>query len=154
MWGEIIYPFLNFNGCTKGQLREKCFRLMTSSRTADIVVHVVHISHVIIVSGSVQNAKMFGQPIWMLLMEKIEMSHTLRLTHLPLDKMATISQMILSDAFSLMKSFVFWLKCDWNLFLRVPTGDAPTASEWSTILMPTKVQLILDVWWYVLMLYI
>ena len=29
-------------------------------------------------------------------------------THLPLDKMATISQMIFSYAFSWMKSFVFW----------------------------------------------
>ena len=25
-------------------------------------------------------------------------------------------------------------------------GDAPTTSEWSTILLPTKVQRILDVW--------
>ena len=27
-----------------------------------------------------------------------------------------------------------------------PTGDAPTTSEWSTILLPTKVRLKLDVW--------
>ena len=27
-----------------------------------------------------------------------------------------------------------------------PTGDAPTTSEWSTILLPTKVCLMLDVW--------
>ena len=27
-----------------------------------------------------------------------------------------------------------------------PTGDAPTASEWSTILLPTKVWLMLKVW--------
>ena len=27
-----------------------------------------------------------------------------------------------------------------------PTGDAPTTSEWSTSLLPTKVWLILDVW--------
>ena len=26
-----------------------------------------------------------------------------------------------------------------------PTGDAPTTSEWSKILLPTKVQLILEV---------
>ena len=31
------------------------------------------------------------------------------LTHLPLDKMAAISQTIFSDVFSCMKSFVFWL---------------------------------------------
>ena len=28
-----------------------------------------------------------------------------------------------------------------------PTGDAPTASEWSTTLLPSKVWLILEVWW-------
>ena len=28
-----------------------------------------------------------------------------------------------------------------------PTGDAPTTSEWSTILLPTKVWLILEVLW-------
>ena len=31
-----------------------------------------------------------------------------------------------------------------------PTGDAPTTSEWSTSLLPTKLWLILKVWWYVL----
>ena len=31
----------------------------------------------------------------------------------------------------------------------VLTGDAPTTSEWSTILLPTKEQLILEVWQYV-----
>ena len=39
------------------------------------------------------------------------------LTHLPLDKMATISQTILSDAFSWMKSFVFWYFCILILFV-------------------------------------
>ena len=34
-----------------------------------------------------------------------------------------------------------------------PTGDAPTTSEWSTILLPTKVQLILEVWWQLIILY-
>ena len=41
------------------------------------------------------------------------------LTHLPLDKMAAVSQTIFSDAFSWMKIFVFGLKFHWNLFLRV-----------------------------------
>ena len=41
------------------------------------------------------------------------------LTHPPLDKMAAISQTIFSDAFSWIKSFVFWLKFHWSLFLRV-----------------------------------
>ena len=30
-----------------------------------------------------------------------------------------------------------------------PTGDAPTTSEWSTNLLPTKMRLILEMWWYV-----
>ena len=41
------------------------------------------------------------------------------LTHLLLDKMATILQMISPVAFLWMKSFVFWLKFHWRLFLRV-----------------------------------
>ena len=43
----------------------------------------------------------------------------IQLTHLPLDKMAPISQTMFSDAFSWMKSFVFWLKIRWSLFLRI-----------------------------------
>ena len=31
----------------------------------------------------------------------------------------------------------------------MPTGDAPTTSELSTILMPTKMRLICKIWWYV-----
>ena len=34
-----------------------------------------------------------------------------------------------------------------------PTGDAPTASEWSTILLPAEVRLILDVWRYICVRY-
>ena len=30
----------------------------------------------------------------------------------------------------------------------VPTGDAPTTSEWSTISLPTQVRLILETWQY------
>ena len=30
----------------------------------------------------------------------------------------------------------------------VPTGDAPTPSEWSTILLPTKVRYIIEAWGY------
>ena len=41
------------------------------------------------------------------------------LTHFPLYKMAAISQTTFSDAFSWMKSFVFWLRFHWSLFLRV-----------------------------------
>ena len=37
----------------------------------------------------------------------------------PLDKMAAISQKIFSDAFLWMKSFVFWFKFHWSLFLGV-----------------------------------
>ena len=42
-----------------------------------------------------------------------------RLTHLPFDEMAAISQTIFSDTFFWMKSFVFWLKFHRSLFLRV-----------------------------------
>ena len=44
---------------------------------------------------------------------------TKRLTHLPLDKMAVISQTIFSYAFPWMKNFIFYLKFHWSLFLRV-----------------------------------
>ena len=48
------------------------------------------------------------------------------LTHLPLVKMAAISQSIFSDAFLWMKSFVFLLKFHWNLFLRVQLTIVPS----------------------------
>ena len=41
------------------------------------------------------------------------------LTYLPLDQMVAILQTIFWDACLWMKSFVFWLKFHWNLFLRV-----------------------------------
>ena len=41
------------------------------------------------------------------------------LTHLLLDKMATFSQTIFSDSFLWMQNFMFWLKLQWSLFLRV-----------------------------------
>ena len=45
--------------------------------------------------------------------------HRKCLTHLPMDKMATILLTIFSSAFSCMKSFVFWLKFHTNLFPRI-----------------------------------
>ena len=53
-------------------------------------------------------------PFW-----KEAVLYTEWLTYLPLDKMAAISQTILSDVFSWMKIFVFWLKFHQSLFLRV-----------------------------------
>ena len=41
------------------------------------------------------------------------------LTHITLDKMAAILQTIFLDAFLWMKSFVFWFKFHWSLFLMV-----------------------------------
>ena len=41
------------------------------------------------------------------------------LTHLSLNKMATITQTIFSETFSWMKIFVFWLKFHWSRFPRV-----------------------------------
>ena len=43
--------------------------------------------------------------------------HLRFLSHLPLDKMAAISQTTFSSAFSWMKSFIFRFKFYWNLFL-------------------------------------
>ena len=40
-------------------------------------------------------------------------------THLPWDKMAAIPRKIFANVFSWMKSFLFWLKFYWSLFLRV-----------------------------------
>ena len=53
-------------------------------------------------------------------------AHPRVLTHLPLDKMAAVSQTIFSDAWSWMKSFVFWLKFHWSLFLRVQLVKPPS----------------------------
>ena len=52
-----------------------------------------------------------------LLLHTLHHHHYRPLTHPPLDKMAAISQRIFSDAFSWMKSFAFWLKFHWSLFL-------------------------------------
>ena len=41
------------------------------------------------------------------------------LTYLALDEMDAHSQTIFSDAFWWMKSFIFWLKLHWSLFVRV-----------------------------------
>ena len=64
-----------------------------------------------------------------------------QLTHLPHDKMAAISQMMFSDAFSWMKSFVFCLKFHWSLFLRVQVtipqhwlGDGLVPNRWQAII--------------------
>ena len=35
-----------------------------------------------------------------------------------------------------------------------PTGDAPTTSDWSTILLPTKVRNILETWRHIISQYI
>ena len=56
---------------------------------------------------------------WWLPCWDMRVDHTDHLTHLPLDKMVAISQTIFSDAFSWKKSFVFWWKFHWSLFLRV-----------------------------------
>ena len=43
----------------------------------------------------------------------------------PLDKMAAISLTIFADAFSWIKSFVFWLQFYWSLFLKGPIDNNP-----------------------------
>ena len=39
-------------------------------------------------------------------------------------------------------------RCSWSSADTGPTGDAPTTSEWSTILLRTKVRCVLEVWQY------
>ena len=51
--------------------------------------------------------------------QHIETKFLVLLTHLPLNKMAAISQTTFSNAFSWIKSFVFWFKFHWSLFLMV-----------------------------------
>ena len=43
--------------------------------------------------------------------------------HLPLDKMAAISQTTFSNAFSWMKSFVFWIRISLKFVLKVPIDN-------------------------------
>ena len=52
---------------------------------------------------------------------------TLWLTHVPLAKMVVISQTIFSYAFSWMKSFAYWWKFHWSLFLKV---ELTIAQHW------------------------
>ena len=55
-----------------------------------------------------------------------------------------ISQLVLQLFFAL-----YWSKVEKDEVVgAAPTGDAPATSEWSTILLPTKVRLILEVGWY------
>ena len=62
-------------------------------------------------------------PVWILYVTIPGMFHfnqfrqMIHLTHLPLDKMAVISQTTFLNEFLWMKSFVFWLKFHWSLFL-------------------------------------
>ena len=47
------------------------------------------------------------------------------LIHLPLDKMAAISQTMFSDAFSWMKSFVVWLQFYLKFVPKGPNDNKP-----------------------------
>ena len=51
------------------------------------------------------------------------------LTHLPLDKMNAISQMIFSDAFSWMKMYKFWLRFHWLFFPKGSINNIPALSQ-------------------------
>ena len=66
----------------------------------------------------------FSQAVTLLPVFKNALVHTLEVetyefNSSPLDKMDAKSQTVFSDAFSCMKSFIFWLKFHWNLFIRV-----------------------------------
>ena len=52
------------------------------------------------------------------------------LTHLPLDKIAAISQTTFWNTFSWIKSCVLWLEFHWNLFLSVQLAISHHWSRW------------------------
>ena len=60
-----------------------------------------------------------------------------------------VSQLVLQGFFSAQSIEARCLVKNEDVVGAVPAGDAPTTSEWSTILLPTKVHLILEVWQYV-----
>ena len=73
--------------------------------------------------------------------DPIQLSACRCLIHLPLDKMAVISQTICSDAFLWMKGFIFWLKFYWGLFLGVKStitqhgsGNVLAPNRWQAII--------------------
>ena len=100
---------------TKGQLRGKCFHLMTSSWSPQQVTSITWAN--------------IGHDVWhyMVPLGHNELKIFLRiclngqkpLTHWGRDKMAAISQTMCSNAFSWMEIYEFRLKFHWNLFLRV-----------------------------------
>ena len=58
--------------------------------------------------------------------------------------------MFLVSSFSVFVQFIearCWVENE-DVVGAAPTGDAPTTSEWSTILLPVMVGLILDIWRY------
>ena len=62
------------------------------------------------------------------------------LTHLSLDTIFAISQMIFSKAFSWIKCFIFWLKFHWSLFLRL---QLTITQHWFKYLVPNRWQAII-----------
>ena len=87
--------------CTLQWVKIKCNRTLVADYSTNTVMNVILKIFLIIayVSGLLKP--------------------TTPLTHLPLDKMAAISQTIFSDAFSLIKSFEFWLIFHRSLLLKV-----------------------------------
>ena len=97
MWGIHRWiPHIN------GQLREKCFHLMTSSCVHSHQTH--KLGHFV---GTVL------QSMFLLVADHLSFN-----TMMP-RQMHAISQTTSSSAFPLMKMFEFRFKCQWNLFLRV-----------------------------------
>ena len=92
------------NSRTKGQLRGKCFHLMTSSCNG---------------SWPVCHQAIMWPKTELLSVELPGKNLCDILTHWGRDKMAAVSQTTLSNAFSWMKMFEFWLKFHWSLFLKV-----------------------------------
>ena len=94
---------------TNGQLRRKCFHLMTSSWKPPWYLCQL-----------TRSAVMFS---WLMRLfnhcHRCETIQSHGLTHWGRDKMAAIFQTAFSNAFSWMKIYKFWLRFHWNFFPRV-----------------------------------
>ena len=95
-------------------LHPLAFQISTSALVATTHVIWLVIIQRVVLSVAVTLATPLA-PIWFL----VNVSHN-KLNSSPLDKLTAISQTIISDAYSWMKSFVFCLKFHRSLFLRVP----------------------------------
>ena len=75
--------------------------------------------------------------------QNLNVSHVLQLSLVVLQLSLVVLQLSLHN---LLKPYVRW---SMKMYVGAAlTGDAPTTSEWSTILLPVEVHLVLEIWLY------